>query len=62
MSIDKPLKNVNVLQAGTSKNATIALCSKITKPKNIFDETKAMKKAKITKQEHAFKNYAMFKS
>ena len=48
-SIDKLLKNVNVLESGTSKNPTTALCSKTTKPEIFFDEKKIIKNAKIAK-------------
>ena len=40
-SIDRLLKNVNILQVGTGKNGTIFY----------------KKKLKITKQEHAFKGF-----
>ena len=40
-SIDRLLKNVNILQVGTGKNRTIFY----------------MEKVKITKQEHAFKGF-----
>ena len=54
---DNLLKNaVSELQMG--KNPTTTLYSDTTKPEKFFDKTKTTKKAKITKQAHAFKNYA----
>ena len=59
VSIDRFLKNANVLHAGMTKELTTALYSETTKPEFFFfDETKTIKNAKIVKQAHAFKNYA----
>ena len=57
MSINRFLKNVNVCQIGKDKNPTAAFHSETKIPKTFFDQTKTIKKAKATKQPHAFKNY-----
>ena len=48
------LKNSNIQQVETGKNLVTTLYSEITKPESYFDKTKTIKKAKITKQAHAF--------
>ena len=52
------LKNANVSKLRTDKNPTTYLYSKTTKPQNFLNETKNIKTIKVTKQAHAFKNYA----
>ena len=56
--IDKLLENANVSQFGTGKNPTTTLYSATAKNEIFFVETKTIKKAKIIKRAHAFKNYA----
>ena len=58
MSIGELLKNAYVSQLGTGENPTTASYTKATKPEIFFDETKTIKKAKITKWPHPFENYA----
>ena len=57
-SIDKLLKYANVLQAGTGKNLTTALCGEAMKPETFLDK-KTIKNPKITKRAPNFKNYAL---
>ena len=53
-SIDRLLKNVNVLQVGTGKNPTTPLYSETKKKLKYFEQ----KNIEITKIEHAFKGFA----
>ena len=55
---DKIPKNTNVLQVRTDKNPTTALYSEATKSADFSDETRTIKKVKITKRAHDIKNYA----
>ena len=52
--IDRLLKNVNVLQVGTGKNATTPSHSETKKCEKFLNE----KNMKTTKREHAFKGFA----
>ena len=53
-SIDRLLKNVNVLQVGTGKNTTTPLYCETKKSEVFFNEINI----KITKRENAFKGLA----
>ena len=54
-SIERLLKNANVLQVGTGKNPTSPLYSKAKKSENFLNE----KNIKITKRERVFKGFAI---
>ena len=58
-SIDKLLKNANVLQEKTGKNPTTPLYSQTTKPETFFGEKKNSKNGKMTKRSHAYKGYVI---
>ena len=53
-SIDRLLKNANVLQAGTGKNPTTPLYSDTKKSENVLNQ----KDIKMIKRRHAFKGFA----
>ena len=53
-SIDRLLKNVNVLQIGTGKNSTTPFYSETKKSENFLNK----ENIKITKRKHAFKGFA----
>ena len=52
-SIDRLLKNVNVLQVGTGKNPTTTLYIETKKSENFLN----LKNIKRTKREYAFKGF-----